>query len=114
MHPAREFWTETVLCSPAKTPKSASWKPTGPKTSKLPYIIRATLGKVPDPFYSTSERWFRTRLERTAQGGTEIYITHRGMEEAHTEEDNTVWQGHALPILSWKPSFCAASWSSWA
>ena len=36
--------------------------------------------------YSTSERdKFRTRLERAPDGnGTEIYISHRGMEEVYT------------------------------
>jgi outer membrane protein assembly factor BamC len=54
--------------------------------AKLPQdIIRNTLGKVFDSLYSTGERdKFRTRLERGADGGTEIYITHRGMEEVYT------------------------------
>ena len=49
-------------------------------------IIRTTLGKLLDSVYSTSERdTFRTRLERGAQPGTtEIYISHRGMEEVYT------------------------------
>ena len=42
-------------------------------------------GRVLDPLYSTGERdKFRTRLERTADGSTEIYISHRGMEEVYT------------------------------
>jgi outer membrane protein assembly factor BamC len=40
------------------------------------------LGKVFDSIYSTGERdRFRTRLERTADNRTEIYLTHRGLEE---------------------------------
>jgi outer membrane protein assembly factor BamC len=51
--------------------------------------------------YSTSERdKYRTRLDRTPDGnGTEIYISHRGMEEIYTTRDpkgetpgNTAWQ----------------------
>ena len=54
--------------------------------SKIPQdIIRSTLGKVFDSAYSTGERdKFRTRLERTPDGGTEIYISHRGAEEVLT------------------------------
>ena len=51
--------------------------------------------------YSTGERdKFRTRLERNAAGGTEIYISHRGMIEtvrskntnAGQTGDNTIWE----------------------
>jgi outer membrane protein assembly factor BamC len=63
--------------------------------AKLPNdIIRSTLGKVIDSLYSTGERdKFRTRVERTS-GGTEVYISHRGMEEVYTNtlKDNTIWQ----------------------
>ncbi|HET9646041.1 MAG TPA: outer membrane protein assembly factor BamC [Burkholderiaceae bacterium] len=62
--------------------------------AKLPNdIIRNTLGKVLDSLYSTGERdKFRTRLERTATG-TEIFITHRRMEEVLTGQsrDNSTW-----------------------
>ncbi len=64
--------------------------------AKIPQdMLRNFLGKVLDSFYSTSERdKFRTRLERTAAGGTEIYISHRGMIEVFTtrDQDRTVWQ----------------------
>jgi outer membrane protein assembly factor BamC len=64
--------------------------------AKLPQdIIRSTLGRVFDSVYDTGERdRFRTRLERSPEGGTEIYISHRGMVEVYTSErkDSTVWQ----------------------
>lgn len=64
--------------------------------AKLPQdFIRSTIGKVFDGMYDTGERdRFRTRLERTASGGTEIYISHRGMVEVYSNErkDATVWQ----------------------
>ena len=69
--------------------------------AKLPQdFIRQTLGKVIDSFYSTGERdKFRTRLERNAAGGTEIYVSHRGMIEVVTgaqgsnkQGESTVWQ----------------------
>lgn len=63
--------------------------------AKLPQdIVRSTLGKVIDSFYSTGERdKFRTRVERTATG-TEVYISHRGVQEVYTNttKDSTVWQ----------------------
>ena len=51
--------------------------------AKLPQdFIRATLGKLIDSVYSTGERdKFRTRIEVNGKGGTEIYISHRGMIE---------------------------------
>lgn len=64
--------------------------------AKLPQdIIRQTIGRLFDALYSTGERdKFRTRLERRADGGTEIYITHRGMQEVYTTnaKDATIWQ----------------------
>ena len=67
--------------------------------AKIPQdFIRKTLGKVLDGLYSTGERdKFRTRIERNAQGGVEIYITHRGMVEnyASAQKDRTIWQPRA-------------------
>ncbi|MDP5008517.1 MAG: outer membrane protein assembly factor BamC, partial [Glaciimonas sp.] len=53
-----------------------------------------TLGKVLDSLYSTGERdKFRTRLERGADGTTEIFISHRGAEEVLTgsQKESSVW-----------------------
>jgi outer membrane protein assembly factor BamC len=49
-------------------------------------MVREFLGKLFDQLYSTSERdKYRTRLDRTPDGkGTEIYISHRGMQEVYT------------------------------
>jgi outer membrane protein assembly factor BamC len=63
--------------------------------AKLPNdMVRNLLGKVLDSLYSTSERdRFRTRVERSP-AGTEIYISHRGMQEVYTNQqrDTTMWQ----------------------
>lgn len=63
--------------------------------AKLPNdIIRSTLGRLVDRLYDTGERdRFRTRLER-GPSGTEIYISHRGLEEVYTSErqENTTWR----------------------
>ena len=69
--------------------------------AKLPQdFIRNALGKVLESLYSTGERdKFRTRLERRPDGGTDIFISHRGMEEVITggktgssAGDGTIWQ----------------------
>jgi len=63
--------------------------------AKLPQdFIRGTLGKLVDSVYSTGELdRFRTRLEK-AGGGTEIFVTHRGMIEVYSNssKDQTIWQ----------------------
>jgi outer membrane protein assembly factor BamC len=63
--------------------------------AKLPNdLIRSTIGKVFDSAFSTSELdKYRTRVERTANG-SEIYVSHRGMEEKYIGErkESTVWQ----------------------
>ena len=63
--------------------------------AKLPQdLIRSTLGRIADGLYSTGERdKFRTRIERTATG-SEIYVTHRGLEEVYTgkeRDSGTTW-----------------------
>jgi outer membrane protein assembly factor BamC len=68
--------------------------------AKIPQdFVRQTLGKVFDSLYSTGERdKFRTRLERNANGGTDIFISHRGMIEVYNsaQKDQTVWQPRAV------------------
>jgi len=63
--------------------------------------VRDFLGKFLDQVYSSAERdKFRTRMEHTPDGkGTEIYISHRGMEEVFTSardvaggSNQTAWQ----------------------
>ena len=63
--------------------------------AKLPQdFIRSTLGRILDPLYSTGERdKFRMRVERVS-AGSEIYISHRGMQEVYNSalKDSTTWQ----------------------
>lgn len=63
--------------------------------AKIPQdLLRNTLGKIIDSLYSTGERdKFRTRLERGADGSTEVFISHRGATEVVTgsQKDGTVW-----------------------
>ncbi len=64
--------------------------------AKLPQdFVRAAIGKVFDSLYSTGERdMYRTRVERVGNG-TEIYISHRGMQEVYStqQKDQTTWTG---------------------
>lgn len=95
--PVREFWQENgfllTVDQPSLGVMETDW---AENRAKIPQdFIRNTIGKVLDSVYSTSERdKFRTRMERTASGGTEIYISHRGMAEVYNgpQKDSTVWQ----------------------
>ena len=56
--------------------------------------LRKLIGKALDSVYDTGMRdMFRTRVEKTSNG-TEVYISHRGMEEVYTSanKDSTTWQ----------------------
>jgi outer membrane protein assembly factor BamC len=58
-------------------------------------IIRKTLGRLLDSVYSTGQQdKYRARIERTTQGTSEIYVSHRGMVEVYTTtaKDSTAWQ----------------------
>ncbi|MFT4102186.1 MAG: outer membrane protein assembly factor BamC [Burkholderiaceae bacterium] len=93
----KEFWQESGFVvdrdDPATGIMETDWVE---NRAKLPQdFIRNTLGRVFDSLYSTGERdRFRTRLERRADGGTEVYISHRGMIEVVNNQmkDSTVWQ----------------------
>ena len=95
--PLREFWQESGFNLALEQEKlgimETEW---AENRAKLPQdIIRSTIGRVFDSLYSTGERdKFRTRIERNAQGGSEIYISHRGMIEVYTSDkkEQTVWQ----------------------
>ena len=94
----KDFWQETGFIVNTESPETGvmetDWAESRPRVPDG--FIRNTLGKLLDVVYSTGERdKFRTRLERGAQTGTtEIYVSHRGMEEVYTspEKDQTKWQ----------------------
>ena len=94
----KDFWQETGFIVNLETPEAGVMETDWAENrAKLPESgIRGLLGKVLDGLYSTAERdKFRTRLERGAQPGTtEIYISHRGMEEVYITEgrDQLRWQ----------------------
>ncbi len=97
----RDFWQERGFLIKYEAPEAGVMETDWAENrANIPQdFIRGVLGKLADQVYSTAERdKFRTRLERTADGkGTEIYISHRGMQEVYTttqrgNEGQTVWQ----------------------
>ena len=92
-----DFWPSVGLQVEREDPRAGIMETNWAENkANLPQdIIRATLGKILDSVYSTGERdRYRTRLERNAQGGTDIYITNRRMIEVYTNgrDGQTAWQ----------------------
>jgi outer membrane protein assembly factor BamC len=95
----RAFWQERGLEVVKEQPElgimETNW---AENRAKLPQdFIRQSIGKVFDGLYSTGERdMYRMRVERgTGTGaGTDIFISHRGMQEVYTSagRDSTGWE----------------------
>lgn len=65
-------------------------------------LIRNTLGKIaPGLFDSGLRDRFLTRLERRPDGGSDIFLTHRGAQEIYVgiQRDQTSWQPRQDPAL---------------
>lgn len=96
----KEFWISNGFVLSTDAPElgilETDW---AENRAKLPQdFIRQALGKVLDSLYSTGERdKYRTRVERNANGGVDIYITHRGMIEdyADAQKQRTIWRPRA-------------------
>jgi outer membrane protein assembly factor BamC len=93
----KDFWQDLGFLLSVEMPQAGIMETDWAENrAKIPQdFIRSALGKAIDSLYSTAERdKFRTRLERTADGKTEIYISHRGMQEMLLAEGDrgTVWQ----------------------
>jgi outer membrane protein assembly factor BamC len=98
--PVKDFWQENgFLLAMDQRDLGIMETDWAENRAKIPQdLIRNSLGKLLDSFYSTAERdKFRTRLETNAAGETEIFISHRGVAEVYTKErsDETVWQPRA-------------------
>lgn len=94
--PVKDFWQESgFLLTTDQRNLGIMETDWAENRAKLPQdIIRGTLGKLVDSVYSTGELdRFRTRLERSTNG-TEIFVSHRGMQEVYnnSRQDQTVWQ----------------------
>ena len=100
------FWQEQGLLLTVEQPDvgvmETDW---AENRAKLPLdFVRRTLGRALDTLYSTGELdKYRTRLERGSKPGTtEVYISHRGMEEVYqtansqaSGDRSTRWQARA-------------------
>jgi outer membrane protein assembly factor BamC len=97
----KEFWQEAGFAVNRELPESGvmetDWLESHARVNAG--TIRNFLSRMLDTVYSSGELdKFRTRLERGAEPGTtEIYISHRGMEEVYTsassaDRPETRWQ----------------------
>ena len=91
----REFWKDTGFELAVDDPKiglmETNW---AENRANIPLDgIRKVIGTVFDGIYSSNTRdRYRTRVE-PIEGGVEIFVTHRGMEENYTDQaqSNLVW-----------------------
>ena len=94
----KDFWQETGFIVNIERPEAGVMETDWAENrAKIPDdLIRNTIGKLLDSIYSTGERdKYRTRFESGADAGTtDIFISHRGMEEVYTSsaKDDTRWQ----------------------
>ena len=96
----KAFWQENGLALKSEDQASGVMETEWAENrAKIPQGgIRSVIGKVFDNLYSSGERdQYRARLERGKDGvSTEIYITHHGMEEVLSADQNTSkWQARA-------------------
>jgi outer membrane protein assembly factor BamC len=94
----KDFWQEVGFIVQIERPEAGVMETDWAENrAKIPDdIIRNTLGRLIDSLYSTGERdKFRTRFEPGADAGTtDVFISHRGMEEVYTSsaKEDTRWQ----------------------
>ncbi|WP_373988384.1 outer membrane protein assembly factor BamC [Duganella sp. BuS-21] len=94
----KQFWEDSGFTLSQELPAAGimetEWNE---NRAKIPQdFIRNTIGKVFDSVYSSGERdKFRTRIERRADGSSEIYISHRGVQEVAqgADKESTKWMG---------------------
>ena len=97
----KDFWQESGFLIKTENPQTGvmetDWAENRAKIKQDPN--RDIIGSVIDGLYSTGERnKFRTRLERGSQPNTtEIYVSHRGVMEAYTNEYRDVMTWQARP-----------------
>ncbi|MES2935899.1 MAG: outer membrane protein assembly factor BamC [Pseudomonadota bacterium] len=92
----KDFWQDSGFVIVSETPiagvMETDW---AEDRAKIPQdAIRRTIGKVFDSLYATGLRdKFIIRLERGAEGTTEVFISHRGAEEVFTGigKESLVW-----------------------
>lgn len=93
----KDFWQDNGFLVRLELPEAGVMETDWAENrAKLPNdLVRRMLGKVLEQVYSTGERdKFRTRLERSEEGTTELFISHRGMVEVYKDSSQTatIWQ----------------------
>ncbi len=88
----REFWTSAgfrlTTDSPGTGVLETDWAENRANVPKDP--IRNVIGRVFDGLYDSGTRdKYRVRVERRADGGSEIYVSHRGLQENQVGRDQT-------------------------
>jgi len=96
----RAFWLEQGFVIKSETPQTGVMETDWLENrAKIPQdAIRTVLSKVIDSIYSSGERdQYHTRLERGKDGNsTEIYVTHKGMEEVlDADKNSSTWRPRA-------------------
>lgn len=93
----KSFWTDNgfaiAIDDPAAGVIETDWAENRAKVKSD--IIRRTIGRLFERLYDSGERdRYRLRVERTATGGSEITITHKGLEEVfiNQETKSTSWR----------------------
>jgi outer membrane protein assembly factor BamC len=100
----KEFWQASGFLVKLEVPEAGvmetDWAENRLKVSDG--AVRDFLGRLMEGLYSTSERdKYRTRLERSADGkSTEIYVSHRGMQEVYTTREPT---SSTVGQTAWQP-----------
>jgi len=93
----KNFWQENGLLIAQEYPEAGILE-TNWAENRAPIKdswVNSKIGSIFRPLASTGTRdKYRTRLERTPDGGTEVYISHRGLVEVYTSDENTetAWQ----------------------
>jgi outer membrane protein assembly factor BamC len=99
----KEFWQESGFIVNVELPEAGvmetDWAENRAQLKDIGFV-RGLLTRFLDQVFTTSERdKFRTRFERGAEPGTtEIYISHRGMEEVITGSSSS-----DVPDTRWQP-----------
>jgi len=94
----KEFWAENGFVLKRENPEAGIMETEWAENrAKIPQdVVRRTIGNLFGSLYDTGTRdKFRIRIEIGAEPGTtEVYLSHRGMEEIFTNTDNssTAWQ----------------------
>jgi len=96
----KSFWQENGLLIAREVPEAGILETEWAENRALikDSWLRTKIGSIFEPLASTGTRdKYRMRLERAPGGGTEVYISHRGLEEVYTNQDKTTtgWQPRA-------------------